>query len=228
MASADDETRDAAMERYPRLEARFTAAGGYAAESEAGRIASNLGLAERVLAQPLGTLSGGQRRRVELARILFSGAETLLLDEPTNHLDADSIVWLRDYLSRLLGRVPGDQPRRRPGARPWSTRSSTWTPTAASSTSTTSAGTPTCSSARRTSAAASASGPTPRRRPRRSSPRPTRCAPRPPRPSPRRTWRGVPSGCSPASRASAQRTRSRTCASPTRRRAAGRRSPRRA
>ncbi len=103
MASADDETRDAAMERYPRLEARFTAAGGYAAEAEAGRIASNLGLPERVLGQPLRTLSGGQRRRVELARILFSGADTLLLDEPTNHLDADSIVWLRDYLRDYAG-----------------------------------------------------------------------------------------------------------------------------
>ena len=53
-----------------------------------------------MLGQPLSTLSGGQRRRVELARILFSGAETLLLDEPTNHLDADSIVWLRDFLRR--------------------------------------------------------------------------------------------------------------------------------
>ncbi|EYR63030.1 ABC transporter [Actinotalea ferrariae CF5-4] len=103
MASADDATRDAAMERYSRLEERFTAAGGYAAESEAGRIASNLGLDERVLGQPLGTLSGGQRRRVELARILFSGADTLLLDEPTNHLDADSIVWLRDYLGSYAG-----------------------------------------------------------------------------------------------------------------------------
>jgi ATPase subunit of ABC transporter with duplicated ATPase domains len=103
MASADDETRDAAMERYSRLEERFTAAGGYAAESEAGRIASNLGLDERVLGQPLRTLSGGQRRRVELARILFSGADTLLLDEPTNHLDADSIVWLRDYLGSYAG-----------------------------------------------------------------------------------------------------------------------------
>ncbi len=103
MASADDETRDKALERYPKLEARFTAAGGYAAESEAGRIAANLGLPERVLAQPIGTLSGGQRRRVELARILFSGASTLLLDEPTNHLDADSIVWLRDFLSTYPG-----------------------------------------------------------------------------------------------------------------------------
>ncbi len=103
MASAIDETRDAAMERYARLEARFTAAGGYAAESEASRISSNLGLDERVLGQTIGTLSGGQRRRVELARILFSGVETLLLDEPTNHLDADSILWLRDFLKGYAG-----------------------------------------------------------------------------------------------------------------------------
>jgi len=103
MASAIDETRDAAMERYSRLEARFSAAGGYAAESEAHRITSNLGLDDRVLGQTLGTLSGGQRRRVELARILFSGVDTLLLDEPTNHLDGDSILWLRDYLRTYAG-----------------------------------------------------------------------------------------------------------------------------
>ncbi|WP_250445328.1 ABC-F family ATP-binding cassette domain-containing protein [Actinotalea sp. C106] len=103
MASADDHTRDTAMDRYSRLEERFTAAGGYAAESEAGRIAANLGLDERILGQPLGTLSGGQRRRVELARILFSGADTLMLDEPTNHLDADSIVWLREFLRDYSG-----------------------------------------------------------------------------------------------------------------------------
>ncbi|WP_088289187.1 ABC-F family ATP-binding cassette domain-containing protein [Kineosporia sp. A_224] len=103
MASADDERRDTAMARYSRLEAEFTARGGYAAESEAATICASLGLPDRVLGQELGTLSGGQRRRVELARILFSGAQTLLLDEPTNHLDADSIGWLRDFLRVWAG-----------------------------------------------------------------------------------------------------------------------------
>jgi ATPase subunit of ABC transporter with duplicated ATPase domains len=103
MASADDQTRDKAMNRYGNLEAEFTARGGYAAESEAASIASSLALDERILGQPLETLSGGQRRRVELSRILFSGAQTLLLDEPTNHLDADSIIWLRDYLKAYKG-----------------------------------------------------------------------------------------------------------------------------
>ena len=60
---------------------------------------------KRQLRQSLGTLSGGQRRRVELARVLFSGADTLLLDEPTNHLDHDSIVWLRSYLRSFPGGV---------------------------------------------------------------------------------------------------------------------------
>src|SRR4029450_4000721 len=103
MASADLETHERAMRAYARLEAEFLARGGYAAEAEAAQIAASLGLPDRVLTQPIGTLSGGQRRRVELARILFSGAETLLLDEPTNHLDADSIVWLRDFLAAHTG-----------------------------------------------------------------------------------------------------------------------------
>lgn len=103
MASEDPAVRAKGMRRYDRLEAEFIAGGGYAAESEAAVITSNLDLPERVLAQPLSTLSGGQRRRVELARILFSNADTMLLDEPTNHLDADSILWLRDFLKNFSG-----------------------------------------------------------------------------------------------------------------------------
>ena len=103
MASEDESIRTKGMRRYDRLEAEFIAGGGYAAESEAAVITSNLDLPERVLAQPLKTLSGGQRRRVELARILFSAADTMLLDEPTNHLDADSILWLREFLKNFSG-----------------------------------------------------------------------------------------------------------------------------
>ena len=93
------------MRRYERADAELHAGGGYAAESEAATIAHSLGITDRLLGQQLKTLSGGQRRRVELARILFSDAETLLLDEPTNHLDADSIVWLRDFLKAFPGGI---------------------------------------------------------------------------------------------------------------------------
>ncbi len=103
MATEEGEAQEKAMASYARAEAELAAAGGYAAESEAARIAANLGLPDRVLNQELRTLSGGQRRRVELARILFSGADTMLLDEPTNHLDADSIVWLRTFLQGYNG-----------------------------------------------------------------------------------------------------------------------------
>ncbi len=104
--TADDAHRDRLVRRYGNLEDRFSGLGGYAAEADAARICANLSLPDRALGQPLRTLSGGQRRRIELARILFSdGADSgvLLLDEPTNHLDADSVTWLRGYLAGHKG-----------------------------------------------------------------------------------------------------------------------------
>src|ERR1700689_2810977 len=103
MADTDAARRDAAVRRYGLLEERLTVLGGYAAGAEAASLASSLGLPGKVLKQPIGTLSGGQRRRVELARIMFGDSKTLLLDEPTNHLDADSVTWLREHLRTFRG-----------------------------------------------------------------------------------------------------------------------------
>jgi ATPase subunit of ABC transporter with duplicated ATPase domains len=103
MASDDPKIAERAMRKFANLTERFEALGGYAAEAEAASIAHNLSLPDRILDQPLSTLSGGQRRRIELARILFSDADTMILDEPTNHLDADSVVWLREFLKNYKG-----------------------------------------------------------------------------------------------------------------------------
>ena len=103
MANTEGEELEAVLAKYSRADSEFNAAGGYSATAEAEAIATNLGIPDRLFDQNIGSLSGGQRRRVELARILFSGAETLLLDEPTNHLDADSINWLREFLAKYSG-----------------------------------------------------------------------------------------------------------------------------
>ncbi|MEI6621479.1 MAG: ABC-F family ATP-binding cassette domain-containing protein [Actinomycetes bacterium] len=103
MASADAGTREKAMRSYENAEAAFVAAGGYAGTSEAAAVAAGLGIDDRMMNSRLGDLSGGQRRRAELARILFAEQSMLLMDEPTNHLDADSIGWLRTFLKAHNG-----------------------------------------------------------------------------------------------------------------------------
>jgi ATPase subunit of ABC transporter with duplicated ATPase domains len=89
--------------RYSRAEEEYRNAGGYSAESEARRIAAGLGVATDRVDLPIGVLSGGERRRLELARILFAGSDLLLLDEPTNHLDTDAKAWLMKFLASYRG-----------------------------------------------------------------------------------------------------------------------------
>ncbi len=93
------------VERFSEAEERFRLDGGYSGESDARRIATGLGLKPDRADLPLGVLSGGERRRVELARVLFADAELLLLDEPTNHLDSDAKAWLMDFLRNYRGAV---------------------------------------------------------------------------------------------------------------------------
>ncbi len=92
-----------AIQRFARLEEEFQAKGGYRASSEAKAIAAGLGLPQDRLGLPVKALSGGERRRLELARILFGGSDLLLLDEPTNHLDGDAKLWLMRFLSSYKG-----------------------------------------------------------------------------------------------------------------------------
>ncbi len=91
------------VSRYVNAEEAFRTTGGYAAESEARAMAAGLGIPDARLDQPISTLSGGERRRVELARILFAGSDVLCLDEPTNHLDVDAKAWLLGFLRQYKG-----------------------------------------------------------------------------------------------------------------------------
>jgi len=99
----EEDPSERAVARYSRAEERFRIEGGYQAESEARRLGAGLGLGDDRLDLPLGALSGGERRRVELARILFAGSDLLFLDEPTNHLDTDAKEWLLDHMRRYRG-----------------------------------------------------------------------------------------------------------------------------
>ena len=89
--------------RFTRAEDSFANAGGYAAEGEVRQLVAGLGLSDERLDLPIDVLSGGERRRVELGRILFAGADLLMLDEPTNHLDSDAKAWLLSFLRAYRG-----------------------------------------------------------------------------------------------------------------------------
>jgi ATPase subunit of ABC transporter with duplicated ATPase domains len=99
----EDDASSANVNQYSHLQERFEAAGGYSAESEVRALAAGVGLGADRLDLPLSALSGGERRRLELVRILFTGSDLLLLDEPTNHLDADARTWLLKLLRSYRG-----------------------------------------------------------------------------------------------------------------------------
>lgn len=105
ISTLSSEALESAMESYSRLTDRFEKANGYAWKSEITGVLKGLGFDESQFATPIHTLSGGQKTRVALSRILLMHPDLILLDEPTNHLDMESIRWLETFLSNYRGAV---------------------------------------------------------------------------------------------------------------------------
>ena len=101
-AMADDPSEEN-IELFTDLQEQFQSNGGYEAESVMARLADGLGLRQELLLEGIDELSGGQRRRVDLMRVLFQEPELMILDEPTNHLDRSAKRWLLDELARFSG-----------------------------------------------------------------------------------------------------------------------------
>src|SRR4051794_1036984 len=100
---AHADSLDALVHEFGDVQARFEELGGYALDARAREILAGLGFAQEVMDGDVGTLSGGWKMRVALARILLMKPDAMLLDEPTNHLDIESILWLEHFLKDYEG-----------------------------------------------------------------------------------------------------------------------------
>lgn len=105
MKNLEDEELEAALERYTRMNHTFEQQDGYAFESQVTGILKGLGFQETDFNRKVEELSGGQKTRISLGRLLLSRPDVILLDEPTNHLDLNSIAWLENYLKSYDGAV---------------------------------------------------------------------------------------------------------------------------
>ena len=99
------EESQADLRRYDYLSGEFSRLGGYELERLRDTVANGLGIPKKQREQPFSELSGGERTRLNLARLILEDTDILLLDEPTNHLDMSAVRWLEDYLSRFKGTV---------------------------------------------------------------------------------------------------------------------------
>ncbi len=93
------------LNEYDRLSNRFAAGGGYDMDVDTDKVCNGLGIPASMREQEFAMLSGGEKTRVNLARLLLEKTEILLLDEPTNHLDLKSVEWLEEYINRFKGTV---------------------------------------------------------------------------------------------------------------------------
>ena len=104
-ARMTDHTPQDVLQRYDELLNRYTAGGGYDTDTEMDKICNGLAITAAQRGQAFASLSGGEKTRVNLARLLLEKTEILLLDEPTNHLDMNSVEWLEDYIEKFKGTV---------------------------------------------------------------------------------------------------------------------------